>query len=539
MTKKSWLLFLLLCVSKINAQYTDIVNSNRPGLSESPFSVGLKVLQIESGYRSSFFKDRRDQQNNSLKSRRFNQQFRFGLITENLEFSVNTFQDLNSVNNNSYDNIGYFGYGLSVGAKYLIYKHNTEDTYEDKLAKMRSWKKRYAFQWKRLIPSVGISVSGTFDVSPPEQPTSNLYDPYGTTTLSAFQVALLLQNDLNNFWSVNTNFVYEKTLYNQNRYFGVVSSNYIVNKRWAIFAEGRGQIGSYFLMEGAVGTAYLFNTNLQIDASIHSGFTSHGTTLGFSTGFTWRIDNHVDKYTTLEQNENGEWVAPIKGPNFFKRSAKGVGNSMGTATKSVEGFFKRIGQNTGHAFKVATIATGNFFRNIFKKKENRTYKELPKRNQIPGKPTKGKNFRKEYLKHHGELIEEEIDTTKADKKSFFSKLFKKKVKDSISDTEVEKIPETNIKEPKEENLDVPENSTNEDDLPENNIPADINETEVNTESIKTSEDSDTEKADIEEKETTKKKKGFFSRLFKKKKDTSNKEEVPEEKDESLPQENEG
>lgn len=496
MIKKSWLLLLLLCVLKMNAQYTDIVNSNRPGLSESPFSVGLKVLQIESGFRSSFFKDRKI--NNSLKNRRFDQQFRFGLITENLEFSVSTFQDLNSVNNNSYDNIGYFGYGISLGAKYLIYKHNIEDTYEDKLAKMRSWNRRYEFDWNRLIPSVGISVSGSFDVSPPEYPVLNTYNPYDISTLSSFKIALLLQNDLNNFWAVNTNIIYERTFYKENRIAGIISSNYVVNKRWAVFAEGRGQLKPYFQMEGEVGAAYLFNTNLQIDGSIHSGFTSQGTLLGFSTGFTWRIDNHVDKYLTLERNEKGELVPPVKGPNFFQKSGKGIGKSLGAASKSVGGFFSEFGQNTKHAFNVATIATGNFFRNIFKKKENRTYKELPKRKKKElEKPTKGKKLKKEYLKHHGALFEE-TDSTQTKKKNFFLRLFQKKQKDSIIDNEIiEEVPiQDSIK-------------TNTDNTEVSDAPEKEDQIELTT-------DTDTELKE-EAQKPKKKKKSFFSRLFNKKK----------------------
>jgi hypothetical protein len=542
MIKKGWLLFLLLCVLKINAQYTDIINSNRPGLSESPFSVGLKVLQIESGLRSSFFKDQKI--NNSLKNRRFEQQFRFGLITERLEFSVTTFQDFNSVSNDLYDDIGYFGYGLSAGTKFLIYKHNIEDTYEDKLEKMRSWNRKSEFDWNRLIPSVGISVSGTFDISPPELPIINAYDPYNPSALSSFQVALLLQNDLNNYWSVNTNFIYERTFYSENRFFGVMSSNYVVNKRWAVFAEGRGQLKPHFQVEAEAGAAYLFNTNLQIDGGIHTGFTSQGTILGFSTGFTWRIDNHVDKYTDFVVNEDGELVPATeeKGNNFFNNPEK----ELSKATKSVGGFFKRFGQNTKHAFKVAGVASGNFFRNLFKKKENRIFKDYPKKESNSKelvKPSKGKNFKKEYLKHHGELLEEDVDSTNSKKQNFFSRLFKKK--DSISDQSlnenqvesIEKEDEDNILEPEEE-LKTKEKKkgffsklfkkkdtvSEEEDIDEDSADS-IEDIKAENKSA----DELTEEEKTVSDKPKKKKKGFFSKLFKKKdKDDTDTEEIPEQ-----------
>ena len=39
-----------ICMVQIaNAQYTEVINSRRPGFSDSPFSVGTKVYQVEAG----------------------------------------------------------------------------------------------------------------------------------------------------------------------------------------------------------------------------------------------------------------------------------------------------------------------------------------------------------------------------------------------------------------------------------------------------------------------------------------------------------
>lgn len=42
------LLFISL-TSKAYSQYTDVINSNRPGASRSAYSVGTNVLQFEAG----------------------------------------------------------------------------------------------------------------------------------------------------------------------------------------------------------------------------------------------------------------------------------------------------------------------------------------------------------------------------------------------------------------------------------------------------------------------------------------------------------
>ena len=46
---KNIFIFLLCCSATVQAQYTDVINSNRPGASQTAFSVGINVLQFEVG----------------------------------------------------------------------------------------------------------------------------------------------------------------------------------------------------------------------------------------------------------------------------------------------------------------------------------------------------------------------------------------------------------------------------------------------------------------------------------------------------------
>ena len=45
-------LFLLCTISysPVSAQYTEMINTNRPGGSQGAFSVGTNVLQVETGF---------------------------------------------------------------------------------------------------------------------------------------------------------------------------------------------------------------------------------------------------------------------------------------------------------------------------------------------------------------------------------------------------------------------------------------------------------------------------------------------------------
>ena len=47
--KSLFVLFILFSFTDVNAQYTEVINSNRPGVSESAFSVGTGVVQFEAG----------------------------------------------------------------------------------------------------------------------------------------------------------------------------------------------------------------------------------------------------------------------------------------------------------------------------------------------------------------------------------------------------------------------------------------------------------------------------------------------------------
>src|SRR5210317_2090763 len=42
-------LLLLLLAQSSYAQYTEVINSRRPGFSDTPYSVGTKVYQVEAG----------------------------------------------------------------------------------------------------------------------------------------------------------------------------------------------------------------------------------------------------------------------------------------------------------------------------------------------------------------------------------------------------------------------------------------------------------------------------------------------------------
>ena len=120
--KLSFLLFLLGFYSTYS-QYTEVINSNKPGFSESPYSVGSGVYQFESNL---FLKDNSIEPTFSVpQSFGFDLIFRTSFFSEKLEFNTQITYQRDKV---AFKNIfisDYFSSGLSrvtIGAKYLLFQ---------------------------------------------------------------------------------------------------------------------------------------------------------------------------------------------------------------------------------------------------------------------------------------------------------------------------------------------------------------------------------------------------------------------------------
>ena len=155
-TKKNSLLFFLLLFSffTVFAQYTETINSNRPGFSQGAFSVGKKVIQIETGF--GLGKEEHRLNNTETNAFIIDYNIRYGIWKEELEISLIGAYRSNSITNNT----GGTNYKESnftsntIGAKYLFF-----DPYRDKeLEKpnLYSWKANNSFHWRDLIPAISV-----------------------------------------------------------------------------------------------------------------------------------------------------------------------------------------------------------------------------------------------------------------------------------------------------------------------------------------------------------------------------------------------
>ncbi|WP_333696452.1 transporter [Flavobacterium sp.] len=304
----STLFFVLLLSSQwCVAQYTDVINSNRPGLSMSAFSVGKSVFQLESG----IYGIREDHNLLRYNYNGFGIDFdaRYGVWKEELEIVANfKFQYDQYYSPLIEDQRSGFR-TTTIGAKYLIY--DPFKNYEEK-PNLYSWKANNKFKWRQFIPAVSVYAGANFgfantDYAFPDEPS---FSP---------KIMVIAQNHFGGHWVLVTNIFYDKftTDYKSLGYILTLTRGF--NEKWSGFIENQGIDGDYY-SDGIfrVGAAYLFQPNFQIDASISKNYKDTPDILYGGVGVSWRFDKKYQP-VKIEKEESGGKRAGNKKTKSKKR----------------------------------------------------------------------------------------------------------------------------------------------------------------------------------------------------------------------------
>ncbi len=304
-----FLVVLFVSIQLVNAQYTEIINSKRPGFSESPYGVGTNVYQFESGM---FYNSNNDETLGALAETLGGELFfRVGKFKERLEFNANIAYQSDEVNNHPDPNYQINGISdFTVGAKYLLYQQE----YKDKSKEIRSWKRRMAFDKKRLIPSVGVYGGAHLNM---------LGKDYKNEDGISYKGAVLLQNDFSDRLILLTNLIADNITSENKNYSYIVTMTYAINQNWSYFIENQGKYYKDYSPNYQFGTgiAYLVTENLQLDASARTNFFDDYSYVYATAGFAWRLDRHKDSF--VYKNAPNETIS--KKPNrkgFFSRLFK-------------------------------------------------------------------------------------------------------------------------------------------------------------------------------------------------------------------------
>ena len=293
---------IIINFSILNSQYTETINSNRPGSSHGAFSVGKNVLQIETGFKSSNFKNV-NLKNSKILENKISYTLRYGLLLNKLEvfidgsFNKNKISDL--LKNEDY-NTSSLG-KQTLGFKYLVY-----DPFKNKKwhsINLLSWKKNRSIRLIDFIPAISVYTGINYN------PKNSLSfdDPFSIikkNTVYEFneksinsKIGIITQNHFLGKWVLVNNLTLDR-LGDSNSVFNYLTTltHNFKNPRWSSFIE-------YEIIKNNVysdnyykfGTAYLFNKDFQIDTSFGFNHKKTPSILNFNIGVSTRFDWYKDE----------------------------------------------------------------------------------------------------------------------------------------------------------------------------------------------------------------------------------------------------
>ncbi|MHA7844302.1 MAG: transporter [Winogradskyella sp.] len=294
--KSFFILLLVLTYNLANAQYTEVINSNRPGVSESAFSVGTNVVQAEVGAYT--VNEEHTPLQYEISGFGIDFSIRYGLLFEQLEISLDGIYQNDNVTYNSSsvpfeDKRANFR-NLTLGAKYLVY-----DPYknaEEAKPNLYSYHANRKFQWKSLIPAVSIYAGANFDTK------NNPFVPYTAFSNSSDQsgispkVMIATQNNFNGGWVFVMNLIKDRIGSDYSDFQYIFTLTHSFTPQWVVFGEAQG-ISSDFYADNIfrVGGAYLWTKDFQLDANIAFNTKDTPSVFNIAFGASYRLDFHKDK----------------------------------------------------------------------------------------------------------------------------------------------------------------------------------------------------------------------------------------------------
>lgn len=278
--------FLLIFLLKINlgySQFTDIINSNRPGTSSGAFSVGKDILQLENGFY--YTNEKHQLLNYDVEGHGTEFKIRYGFLYEKLEVIISGNYQSDNLSDNRYNpanNINRKNFKkFKIGAKYLIYDPKKGITEKPNVYSYFADKK---FKWKNLIPA--ISVYGGLNID-------SKNNPFVSSNVSGISpsLAIFTQSNFTNRSVITTNVIFERIGSNQNDFEYIISLTHAFNESFIGFIETHG-IKSDFYADNKLGfgVAYLFNDNLQLDLGAILNFKDTPKIFQTSLGVSYRLN---------------------------------------------------------------------------------------------------------------------------------------------------------------------------------------------------------------------------------------------------------
>lgn len=248
------------------SQYTDIINSNKPGNSTGAYSVGKRVYQIESGFSVDRLRGEALQSESLFNNG--NLAVRVGLFSEALELIYE----------------GSYNKSNRIGAKIMLFDPFKNP--DNRPINVYSWKKNNGFRWRNILPAIALYAGANIGLKS---------SPYLINNPSiAPRVMLVTQSHLTPKMVLILNGIYdfigsealaEKTV--------IASLSYAIKRKWSVFVEGQYSIlPNYNEQIIRTGGAFLYRKNLQLDLYTGINFQNEPSREIIGLGFSYRLDKH-------------------------------------------------------------------------------------------------------------------------------------------------------------------------------------------------------------------------------------------------------
>ncbi|WP_461532868.1 transporter [Sinomicrobium sp.] len=282
------------------AQYTDIINSDRPGRSMSAYAPGNGVYQIEIGG----FYERREHDKLNTENSQFGTDFalRVGMLEEKLElswrgtylwdrFTQHDGQDPHTLNqHNFYDN--------TIGAKYLIFEPKSREP------NLYSWRANHTnFDIRDLIPAVSVYLGTNIFIG------DNPFFPNESGSISV-KAGVITQSHFAGRWVLTTNFFIDRLGGDEELFnYALTLTHALYDGRYSVFVEHQGYSSSSY-SDGIfrIGGARLINSNIQVDLSAGINTKNTPSRVFGGIGLSYRLDYHKDfliPQPIQEEDKNG------------------------------------------------------------------------------------------------------------------------------------------------------------------------------------------------------------------------------------------
>jgi hypothetical protein len=284
--------FLLIPIWSF-AQYTDQINSNRPGETMSAFAVGKSVIQLETGAYG--ISQKHHLLNYVTNGYGIDATIRYGMFKEKLEFLADV-QYQSQLYEARLITMDQKALKQTVlGAKYLLYDPFKN---QEKKVNVYSWKVDKSFKWKQLIPAVSVFAGANI---------TSANNPYHFSTKAGIspKVILITQNHFGDgSWVLVTNTIADYIGTEFPSYGYAVTLTKGLNKNWSGFIENQGYKSDFYSdLIVRSGAAYLVTEDLQLDVSASASLKNTPSIFYGGIGFSYRYDgNYQEIRTPIEED---------------------------------------------------------------------------------------------------------------------------------------------------------------------------------------------------------------------------------------------